>query len=160
MTNLKIHVETGLKHPTLQQQTIGWLQVTLFLAVLLGSFPLGLAQSAAAQSATVEPVTAPVVVRTTQGQTLYCHPTGMGPSLNCNLQSTPPAASQSTPTQPAPTQSLDGAPDMLLKLLYLGLPVAILMVISLRSLHQHRETLKKRAFLESLERIWERSAQY
>ena len=48
---------------------------------------------------------------------------------------------------------------MLLKLLYLGLPVAILLGISLRSLHQHHETSRKRAFRESLERIWQRGAQ-
>ncbi len=154
MTSLKIDVKTGLKHPNLPQQTIGWLQAAIIFAVSLGSLPVGPVQSASAQS-----VIAPVVARTAQGQTLYCHPTAQGPSLNCTLQD-PPTASQSTSPQPAPTQSLDGAPDMLLKLLYLGLPVAILMVISLRSLHQHRETAKKRAFLESLERIWERSAQY
>ena len=48
---------------------------------------------------------------------------------------------------------------MLLKLLYLGLPVAILLGISLRSLHQRHEMSRKIAFRESLERIWQRGAQ-
>ncbi len=155
MTSLKIDWNKGSHSPKLYPQKIGWFHATLLLVVPLGSVILGSVQAVANPADT-----APVVARTSQGQTLYCHPTGMGPSLNCNLQEPPPTIAQSTPPQSAPTQSLDGAPDMLLKLLYLGLPVAILMVISLRSLHQHRETAKKRAFLESLERIWERSAQY
>lgn len=48
---------------------------------------------------------------------------------------------------------------MLLKLFYLGLPGAILLAISLHSLHQRHEISRKRAFRESLERIWQRGAQ-
>ena len=48
---------------------------------------------------------------------------------------------------------------MLLKLLYLGLPVAVLLGISLHSLHLRHEISRKRAFRESLERIWRRGAQ-
>jgi len=62
-------------------------------------------------------------------------------------------------TLTTPTQSLDGAPNMLLKLLYLGLPGVILLGISLHSLHQRHEVSRKREFRESLERIWLLGAQ-
>ena len=48
---------------------------------------------------------------------------------------------------------------MLLKLLYLGLPGVVLLGISLHSLHQRHEISRKRAFRESLERIWLLGAQ-
>ena len=48
---------------------------------------------------------------------------------------------------------------MLLKLFYLGLPGVVLLGISLHSLHRRNEISRKRAFRESLERIWLRGAQ-
>jgi hypothetical protein len=49
---------------------------------------------------------------------------------------------------------------MMIKLIYLGLPGAILIGISLRTLHLHREIMRQRAFVESLERIWQRTVSY
>lgn len=57
-------------------------------------------------------------------------------------------------------QALDGANTMMIKLIYLGLPGAILIGISLRTLHLHREIMRQRAFVESLERIWQRTVLY
>lgn len=57
-------------------------------------------------------------------------------------------------------QALDGANTMMIKLIYLGLPGAILIGISLRTLHLHREIMRQRAFVESLERIWQRTVSY
>jgi hypothetical protein len=150
MTGLKIDLNMGSKCPKLHPQKIGLIRVALIFTIPFCGVTLGSVQSAAAQA-----VTARVVARTEEGKMLSCQPNGIGQVLNCTLQE-----SASTAPQPAPTQSLDGASDMLFKLLYLGLPLVILAVISLRSLHQNREIAKKRAFLESLERIWERSAQY
>ena len=65
---------------------------------------------------------------------------------------------RSTPTHTI--QALDGANTMMLKLIYLGLPGAILIGISLRTLHLHREIMRQRAFVESLERIWQRTVSY
>ena len=48
---------------------------------------------------------------------------------------------------------------MLLKLLYLGLPGVILLGISFHRLRQRNELSRKRAFRESLERIWLLGAQ-
>ena len=67
----------------------------------------------------------------------------------------PVASERSTPTHSL--QALNGANTMLLKLIYLGLPGAILIGISLRTLHLHREIMRQRAFVESLERIWQRT---
>jgi hypothetical protein len=154
MTGLKIALNMSDQCPKRYLPKIGLIRVALIFVIPFCGVTLGSAQPVAAEA-----VLAPVVARTEQGQTLYCQPNGMGPALNCNVQESTSTAPQPASTQ-SPTQSLDGASDMLLKLLYLGLPLVILAVISLRSLHQNREIAKKRAFLESLERIWERSAQY
>ena len=70
----------------------------------------------------------------------------------------PISSERSTPNHSI--QALDGANTMLLKLIYLGLPGAILIGISLRTLHLHREIMRQRAFVESLERIWQRTVSY
>ncbi len=150
MTGLKIALNMSDQFPRRYLPKVGLIRVALIFVIPFCGVTFGSAQPAVAEA-----IASPVVARTEKGQTLHCQPNGMGPSLNCNVQE-----SASTTPQPAPTQSLDGASDMLLKILYLGLPLVILAVISLRSLHQNREIAKKRAFLESLERIWERSAQY
>jgi len=88
-----------------------------------------------------------------------------GKSLDCPVTQTvstntpvPVISESSTPTHSL--QALDGANTMMIKLLYLGLPGAILIGISLRTLHLHREIMRHRAFVESLERIWQRSVSY
>lgn len=144
MTVLKTDLNHSLNHPNSHQRNIGWRYAAMIVAIPLCHVFLSTIQSVSAQT-----ISSPVIARTSQGQTLYCRPDDLGTSFRCNPQDAPPA----------PTQYLDGAPDMLLKLLYLGLPGVILLGISLHSLHQHRATAKKRAFLESLERIWDRSAQ-
>lgn len=70
----------------------------------------------------------------------------------------PSISERSTPTHTL--QALDGANIMMIKLIYLGLPGAILIGISLRTLHLHREIMRQRAFVESLERIWQRTVSY
>ena len=70
----------------------------------------------------------------------------------------PVISERSTPTHSL--QALNGANTMMLKLIYLGLPGAILIGISLRTLHLHREIMRQRAFVESLERIWQRTVSY
>jgi hypothetical protein len=50
--------------------------------------------------------------------------------------------------------------DLLLKMIYLGLPGVVLVGISFRTLHLHRQLMRQRAFVESLERIWERTVSY
>ncbi len=70
----------------------------------------------------------------------------------------PGISERSTPTHTL--QALDGANTMMIKLIYLGLPGAILIGISLRTLHLHREIMRQRAFVESLERIWQRTVSY
>lgn len=70
----------------------------------------------------------------------------------------PVSSERSIPTHTI--QALDGANTMMLKLIYLGLPGAILIGISLRTLHLHREIMRQRAFVESLERIWQRTVSY
>jgi hypothetical protein len=90
------------------------------------------------------------VARTDQGETLKCQPsTATTVSVICE---------RSTVT--ASAQPLDGATDMLLKLIYLGLPGVVLVGISFRTLHLHRQLMRQRAFVESLERIWERTVSY
>jgi hypothetical protein len=88
-----------------------------------------------------------------------------GKSLDCPVTQTvltntsmPVISEPSTPIHSL--QALDGANTMMLKLIYLGLPVAILIGISLRTLHLHREIMRQRAFVESLERIWQRTVSY
>lgn len=108
-----------------------------------------------------------------------------GESVNCPVATASPtqmALTQILPTQIVPTetisttmpvpgiserstpthtlQALDGANTMMIKLIYLGLPGAILIGISLRTLHLHREIMRQRAFVESLERIWQRTVSY
>ncbi len=85
-----------------------------------------------------------------------------GKSLGCPLIE-PILTNTSMPiiSEPStPTHSLDGANTMMIKLIYLGLPGAILIGISLRTLHLHREIMRQRAFVESLERIWQRTVSY
>ncbi len=88
--------------------------------------------------------------RTDQGESLKCQPsTATSGSVICersNLSST--------------AQPIDGATDMLLKMIYLGLPGVVLVGISFRTLHLHRQLMRQRAFIESLERIWERTVSY
>ena len=88
-----------------------------------------------------------------------------GKSLDCPVIQTvltngsvPVISEPSTPTHSL--QALDGANTMMIKLIYLGLPGAILIGISLRTLHLHREIMRQRAFVESLERIWQRTVSY
>jgi hypothetical protein len=88
-----------------------------------------------------------------------------GKSLDCPVMQTvltnrsvPVISEPSTPTHSL--QALDGANTMMIKLIYLGLPGAILIGISLRTLHLHREIMRQRAFVESLERIWQRTVSY
>ena len=88
-----------------------------------------------------------------------------GKSLDCpaiqtalNTRSVPVIPEPSTPTHSL--QALDGANTMMIKLIYLGLPGVILIGISLRTLHLHREIMRQRAFVESLERIWQRTVSY
>ncbi len=88
-----------------------------------------------------------------------------GKSFDCPMTQTAltsmsvPAISE--PLTPSHSlQALDGANTMMLKLIYLGLPGAILIGISLRTLHLHREIMRQRAFVESLERIWQRTVSY
>ncbi len=88
-----------------------------------------------------------------------------GKSLDCPViqtvltnRSVPVISEPSTPTHSL--QALDGANTMMIKLIYLGLPGAILIGISLRTLHLHREIMRQRAFVESLERIWQRTVSY
>lgn len=88
-----------------------------------------------------------------------------GKSLDCPAiqpvltnRSVPVISEPSTPTHSI--QALDGANTMMIKLIYLGLPGAILIGISLRTLHLHREIMRQRAFVESLERIWQRTVSY
>ena len=88
-----------------------------------------------------------------------------GKSIDCPViqpvltnRSVPVISEPSTPTHSL--QALDGANTMIIKLIYLGLPGAILIGISLRTLHLHREIMRQRAFVESLERIWQRTVSY
>jgi hypothetical protein len=90
------------------------------------------------------------VARTDQGEALKCQPSHATPAaLIC----------ERSPTTSS-VQPIDGATDMLLKLIYLGLPGVVLVGISLRTLHLHRQLMHQRAFVESLERIWERTVSY
>lgn len=91
------------------------------------------------------PVTQTVPAQTVPAQTVQTIPV-------------PVISERSTPTHTI--QALDGANIMMLKLIYLGLPGAILIGISLRTLHLHREIMRQRAFVESLERIWQRTVSY
>ncbi len=88
--------------------------------------------------------------RTDQGESLKCQPSNAAPAAVICERS--PMTSSAQP--------LDGATDMLLKLIYLGLPGVVLVGISLRTLHLHRQLMHQRAFVESLERIWERTVSY
>ncbi|HAA26778.1 MAG TPA: hypothetical protein DCE56_02695 [Cyanobacteria bacterium UBA8553] len=152
---------TGSSHPvTFLRSTSPWIQAVLVVTALSGF-------STRPAMAQPDRASAPIVVRTEQGNPLHCYPTGQ--TFTCQPQSTTSPAStpqefrhldRQSPLDATVPQSLDGASDMLLKLLYLGLPGTVLLGICLRSLYQRRQLAKKRAFLESLERIWERSAQY
>lgn len=114
------------------------------------------------------------IARTEQGETLRCQP-NQPPALSQNVPISPsdPLPSHTRlmttnstlvicerPSIASSAQPLDGATDMLIKLIYLGLPGMVLVGISLRTLHLHRQLMRQRAFVESLERIWERSVSY
>jgi hypothetical protein len=90
-------------------------------------------------------------VKTEQGESLQCQPS----------TATPASAICERSTTTSSVQPIDGATDnMLLKLIYLGLPGAVLVGISFRTLHLHRQLMRQRAFVESLERIWDRTVSY
>ena len=115
-------------------------QFGVICALLLGIVP-AIAQPLNSSSPKIEQVT-----QTVPGQTVQT-------SLPV-----PVISDRSTPTHSL--QALNGANTMMLKLIYLGLPGAILIGISLRTLHLHREIMRQRAFVESLERIWQRTVSY
>ena len=93
-----------------------------------------------------------------QGESLHYPVTQTVPAQTVPTSPVPVISERSTPTHSI--QALDGANTMMLKLIYLGLPGAILIGISLRTLHLHREIMRQRAFVESLERIWQRTVSY
>lgn len=100
------------------------------------------------------PINSSSLPKIEQGQLFHC-PLTQTVSTNTPV---PVISEPSTPTHSL--QALDGANTMMIKLIYLGLPGAILIGISLRTLHLHREIMRQRAFVESLERIWQRTVSY
>jgi hypothetical protein len=120
------------------------------IAAIVCGFSVLMSGPATAQMANPPAASPPFAARTDQGEALKCQPSPATPaSVICE---------RSTAT--ASAQPLDGATDMLLKLIYLGLPGVVLVGISLRTLHLHRQLMRQRAFVESLERIWERTVSY
>ena len=104
--------------------------------------------------AIVQPLNPSSLPKIEQGKSLDC-PVAQTVSTNTPV---PAISERSIPTHSL--QALDGANTMMIKLIYLGLPGAILIGISLRTLHLHREIMRQRAFVESLERIWQRTVSY
>ena len=106
--------------------------------------------------AIAQPLNPSSLEKSEQGELLHC-PLNQTVLKQTGLTNTPMPA---IPESSSPTHSLhalDGANTMMLKLIYLGLPGAVLIGISLRTLHLHREIMRQRAFVESLERIWQRT---
>jgi hypothetical protein len=120
------------------------------MAAIVCGFSVLMSGPATAQMSN-QPAPSPAFsARTDQGESLKCQPSTATPtSVICERSTIPSSA-----------QPLDGATDMLLKMIYLGLPGVVLVGISFRTLHLHRQLMRQRAFVESLERIWERTVSY
>jgi hypothetical protein len=125
---------------------------------LLGSFGAMVCGLSVLTSSPViaEELNSSFVVRTEQGETLVCK-SPMGSSTGLSFLATSAICERSPDSS---SQPLDGATDMLLKLIYLGLPGVVLVGVSLRTLHLHRQLMRQRAFVESLERIWAKPVSY
>jgi hypothetical protein len=120
------------------------------MAAIVCGFSVLMAGPATAQMSNPSAPSPAFAARTDQGESLKCQPS----------TATPTAVICERSTLPSSAQPLDGATDMLLKMIYLGLPGVVLVGISFRTLHLHRQLMRQRAFVESLERIWERTVSY
>jgi hypothetical protein len=120
------------------------------MAAIVCGFSVLMAEPATAQMSNPSAPSPAFAARTDQGESLKCQPS----------TATPTAVICERSTLPSSAQPLDGATDMLLKMIYLGLPGVVLVGISFRTLHLHRQLMRQRAFVESLERIWERTVSY
>ncbi len=123
------------------------------IAAIVCGFSVLMSAPVSAQMANPTAPSPAFAARTDQGESLKCQPSTATPtSVICERS---PVTSVTSSAQP-----LDGATDMLLKMIYLGLPGVVLVGISFRTLHLHRQLMRQRAFVESLERIWERTVSY
>jgi hypothetical protein len=120
-----------------------------FIAAIVCGFSVLIAGPATAQMSNPPAPSPAFAARTDQGESLKCQPSTATPTAVICERSVTSSA-----------QPLDGATDMLLKMIYLGLPGVVLVGISFRTLHLHRQLMRQRAFVESLERIWERTVSY
>lgn len=136
-------------HSMIRPRSVGVFGLGTMAAIVCGA---SLLMSGPAR-AQMSPSTAPSPVfsaRTDQGESLKCQAsTATATSVICERS-----------TLSSTAQPIDGATDMLLKMIYLGLPGVVLVGISFRTLHLHRQLMRQRAFVESLERIWERTVSY
>jgi hypothetical protein len=120
------------------------------MAAIVCGFSVLISEPVMAQMANPSASSPAFEVRTAQGEALKCQ--------TSTVTSTSVICERATVMSSA--QPLDGATDMLLKMIYLGLPGVVLVGISFRTLHLHRQLMRQRAFVESLERIWERTVSY
>lgn len=123
------------------------------MAAIVCGFSILTSAPVSAQMANPSAPSPVFAARTDQGEALKCQPSTTTPTAVICERS--PVTSVTSSAQP-----LDGATDMLLKMIYLGLPGVVLVGISFRTLHLHRQLMRQRAFVESLERIWERTVSY
>lgn len=101
-----------------------------------------------------------------QGEKLLCDRSKTPPSTAEAPLSTQPSAQSSAQSSVQPTHggtSASTAPSansIMLKLIYIGLPIGCLTAIALHELWERHRTARMKAFIQRLERIWEESAQY
>ncbi|MEB3293976.1 MAG: hypothetical protein VKJ24_12530 [Synechococcales bacterium] len=136
---------------------------------MLGILVLGTVEMKPVQATPHDPQ--PIQLRNRDnGESWICHP--QETKLLCDRSSSTqgksgtatPATTSGTSVPQPPSATASSHPsstnDMMLKLIYIGLPMGCLTAIALHELWERHRTARMKAFIQRLERIWEESAQY
>lgn len=141
-------------------QPIRWVLLGLSIPLIVG------VKSIQATPQTSQPPKAIQLHHQRSGENWICQP--QGAKLLCDRSGTPlstdkaPLSAQAS-VQPSTRHSSSTAPSansIMLKLIYIGLPIGCLTAIALHELWERHRTARMKAFIQRLERIWEESAQY